>query len=340
MGVKKKVTANQVAELAGVSLSTISQTFNNPNRVGEENRRKVLESARKLGYEVPKRQKKIYGLIGLLIERWVETTLVNPFYSFVIKGMLDGANRNGYTIMIETIDKDEIVFPKMIKDGLIDGILLVGRVRLEYVQLLEGKNVPFVLVDHYIPNTNVNYVLSDGRMGAYNGTQYLIDNGHRNIGLLGGPGDLVTVAEREEGFRSALAKNGIEFNAKWRLEGNFEFESGRLSMNKFLKATKPSERPTAFFSVNDLMALGAIQACRDNGIGVPDDISFMGFDNIEVSFNPGVYRSTLTTVGVRKEDLGEKAVELLRELIANPDKDPSKTILPTELIIRETVKAI
>lgn len=340
MGLKKKVTARQVAELAGVSLSTISQTFNNPNRVGEDNRKKVLEAARKLGYEVPKRQKKIYGLIGLLIERWVETTLVNPFYSFVIKGMLDGANRNGYTIMIETIDKDEIVFPKMIKDGLIDGILLVGRVRLEYVQLLAGKNVPFVLVDHYIPNTNVNYVLSDGRMGAFNGTQYLIDNGHRSIGLIGGPGDLVTINEREEGFRSAIDKNGITFNPKWRIEGNFEFDSGRSEMLKFLKTFKAGERPTAFFVVNDLMALGAIQACKELGVGVPEDISFMGFDNIEVSFNASLYKSALTTVGVRKEDLGEKAVELLRELIAHPEKDPSKTILPTELIIRETVRAI
>ncbi len=340
MGIKKKVTAKEVADLAGVSLSTISQTFNNPNRVGEENRKKVLESARKLGYEVPKRQKKIYGLIGLLIERWVETTLVNPFYSFVIKGMLDGANKNGYTIMIETIDKDEIVFPKMIKDGLIDGILLVGRVRLEYVQLLQGKNVPFVLVDHYIPNTNVNYVLSDGRMGAFNGTQYLIDNGHRKIGLVGGPGDLVTINEREEGFRSALEKNGLTYNPKWRVEGNFEFESARQAMTKFVKSSAPGTRPTAYFCVNDLMALGSIQAYRDAGLKVPEDASFMGFDNIEVSFNANLYKSTLTTVGVRKEDLGEKAVELLKELIAHPDKDPTKTILPTELVIRETVKPV
>jgi DNA-binding LacI/PurR family transcriptional regulator len=270
----------------------------------------------------------------------VETTLVNPFYSFVIKGMLDGANKNGYTIMIETIDKDEIVFPKMIKDGLIDGILLVGRVRLEYVQLLQGKNVPFVLVDHYIPNTNVNYVLSDGRMGAYNGTQYLIDNGHRKIGLVGGPGDLVTINEREEGFRSALEKNNLSYNLKWRVEGNFEYESARQAMTRFLKATPAAGRPTAYFAVNDLMALGAIQAFKDAGLSVPEDASVMGFDNIEVSFNPNLYKSTLTTVGVRKEDLGEKAVELLRELIAHPEKDATKTVLPTELVIRETVKPV
>ena len=332
------VKAIDIAKAAGVSLSTVSQTFNNPNRVGKSNRDRVLEAAEKLGYKKPKKRKKVEGLIGLLIGKTIESSLINPFYSYVIKGILDGISQYNFSMTLEVIDEEDIVFPRVVREGLVDGLVLLGRVKEEYVKLLTSKSIPFVLVDYFIPKVHVNCVVSDGRDGGYQAGAYITKCGHKNIGLITSAMDCPVLNEREEGFIYVLKEKKIKVNPKNVVRVNLpEYESGIKAMEKLLKS---KTKPTAVFCVNDLLAYGAIRAVEENGLKVPKDISVMGYDNIEVSLHTSIYKKTLTTIDVKKEEMGRKSVEILKSIVEEPERELSKTTIPTELIIRDTVKVV
>ena len=129
----------------------------------------------------------------------------------------------------------------------------------------------------------------------------------------------------------------LKIHPKNIIRGNLEYESGIHAMEKMIKS---KDLPSAVFCATDLLAYGAIRAAEENGLKVPKDISIMGYDNIEVSLHTSIYKKTLTTIDVKKEEMGRKSIEILKSIIEEPEREPSKTTIPTELIIRDTVKII
>jgi LacI family transcriptional regulator len=232
----------------------------------------------------------------------------------------------------------EAHYAKAISNGLSDGIILiVPLLDREYLMSLREHNFPYVVVDQLDPQFHSAVVDATNWQGAYDATKYLIELGHRRIGFITGLEAIQSAADRLEGYKAALADHDLFFDETLVAEGDF-FNTGGYQAG--LKLIQRSPRPTAIFASNDLMALGAMQAIRDYGLQIPQDISLVGFDDIPQA---AMTHPQLTTVRQPLEQMGRIAVNLLIEQIEHsdhPDRAPRRVTLATRLIERESCQAI
>ena len=257
----------------------------------------------------------------------------NSFYSFVFKGAEDEIRSHGYNLFYQTLDEkiiSDISSFKLIEEKKVDGLLLVGEMSHDFVMQMQSIGIPLVLVDHDIRGVELDSVTSDNFNGAFEAVSYLIDLGHRDIGFITENLDHGTFNYRFLGYKEALKKHNIEYD-KSLVEAGIPY-SGQGILNKLLNQDKA---PTAIFNCNDLMAIKAITAARDKGLSIPQDISIVGFDDIEVSSQ---IHPALTTVRVPREEMGALAVKKLIGRINDKSKKPRKTKLPTELVVRKSCK--
>ncbi|RPI34513.1 MAG: LacI family transcriptional regulator [Chloroflexota bacterium] len=338
----KRSTAKEVAELAGVSRTTVSFVLNNvPGmRISDETRQRVLQAARDLNYYPDATARRMVSgqtrVIGFVLRQDPDQALADHFLPRVLNGLSKAANEQGYHILFEPIPpKDETgIYMRLINERHVDGIVLSGP-RSDDIELLrlhaEGANVVLMgqLPDSHIPSIDVDNV-----GGAQMAVHYLIGLGHRRIGMItNAPLAYTAATDRLAGYRLALESAGIAYNEDLIRHGNFTIQSGFAAMNELLLG-KPF--PSAVFVASDTVALGALQAIRQAGMKVPDDISLCGFDDIPLSefIDP-----PLTTVRLPAYGLGWGAAELLIRFISNDDLRDSQVILETELVIRDSCGA-
>ncbi|MDW8104278.1 MAG: LacI family DNA-binding transcriptional regulator, partial [Armatimonadota bacterium] len=271
--------------------------------------------------------------LGVVVEQLLGNVSHNTYFSIVLDGILQGATDNNYQVKIVRIpiDAHERAI-EHIEDGSVDGVLLValwvGSPILEYV---ERSSVPVVLAGSIPPNAKLPCVDIDDLAATYQAVQWLLQLGHRRIGIITGDLRQWSARRREQGYLMALREAGIEPLPSWRFEGDYCLQAGEMGALQLLRAEPP---PTAIVCGNDHMAMGALHVLSERGVRVPEDLSLIGFDDVvESAFTV----PPLTTIRQPMFDIGLRATEMLLQQIERGERFQHSLLLPTELVVRATV---
>jgi len=322
-----------VAERAGVSVTTVSHVINETRPVSDDLRRRVLQAMDELGYQpnalARSLRRKETHTIGMIVP-----DSANPFFAEVARGIEDASFEQGYSVILCNSDGDlekELLYTNVLTEKRVDGILFVAAgVSTEHIRALQARQMPLVVVDRDIPDVVVDSVLIHNARGGWLATRHLIELGHRRIGCITGPSDVTPSAERVIGYQQALQEAGIPVDEALIVRGDFQYESGYRAAQQLLALEDP---PTAIFACNDLMAVGAISAAVELGFQVPAQLSVVGFDDIRLaSFtNP-----PLTTVAQPKYEMGVVAMTMLLERMRERDMSPRRRLLDIRLVVRQS----
>lgn len=325
-------TIKDVAKLAGVAISTASYALNDSGKVSQSTRDKVVLAAKELNYQKNgfasdlKRTKT--NTIALIL-----SDLSGPYYSELIKGVQDVATANGYDLIAcSSIGGPQSTAVKFLKEKRVDGVIILAHNISDEITLESAREgFPLVVLDRKLKNEYVVHVEVDNLQGGYTATDYLIKKGHTQIAYISGPLNSHDNELRFEGFSKALIDNGLTYQSKWRLSGDFTREGG-YKATKMLIAQR--DLPEAVFYANDEMALGGMQAFNEKGISIPDDISIIGFDDIQLS---EYVTPSLTTMKQPKYEAGALSMHLIFQMLSG-EKVNHNYKLATELIERKSVK--
>lgn len=333
----QNVTIMDVAREAGVSYSTVSRVMNNYKHVSPEKRERVMNAMTRLGYVVNQQARSLAGgrsqVVGLLVPE-----VGNSYIGQIMHGVDDEIAHAQYDLMLYTTHRrqtKESIFVKMLTRGMTDGlILLLPLYPHAYLEELRASNFPYVVVDHQGFDDFSSTVTAANWQGAYGATEYLIELGHRRIGFISGTSILDSAVERLRGYKDALRVNNIPFDANLVVNGDFRQPVAYEVTQALLDLAKP---PTAIFASSDLTAFGAIEAVRNRGLSIPDDMSIIGFDDVpEAAWG----HPALTTVRQPLREMGRLATQTLLKFIDDPTRPMERLELPTELIIRESCRSI
>jgi len=327
-------TIKDVALRAGVSVTTVSHVVNDTRHVSAKGRERVEEAIRELGY-VPNAMARSLksnttSTLGMLIPN-----SSNPYFAEIVRIVEDRCFGAGYTLVLCNTDDEprrQSVYLQVLAERRIDGLIVVSTGAGDddsLVTQLHGLRIPTVLVDREIADPACDLVETAHMQGGLLAVRHLLSLGHKRIACIGGPVGVMPSEQRIEGWRMALAEAGATPNADallWR--GGFTSQGGYEAMHAILRT---EEAPSAVFVCNDLMAIGALRAAHESGVHVPDELSIVGFDDIELS----AYTSPpLTTVAQPKERIGALAVDMLLERVGGKRRDARKVVLQPELRVR------
>ncbi|WCK56450.1 LacI family DNA-binding transcriptional regulator [Aneurinibacillus sp. Ricciae_BoGa-3] len=323
-----------VARLANVSTATVSRVLSNNKNVSNKTRKKVLDIINQVEYK-PNR------LAANLRKNTSETVAVilpdiaNPFFAEIVKGFRDEALKSGYYILLcdtGNNTRQEEEFVKLVKERLVDGIILAtARMAKDEIYKL-SQEIPVVLACEYIDDYEIPTVSIDNISAAREATEYLIEQGHTEIGLITGPLDVILSRDRVKGYRQALLLHDLPFRDFFIQEGDFSVKSGYEIMMKYLAH---EHKPTAIFASSDEMAVGALKACKSKGLRIPDDICIIGFDDIPLCT---LVEPELTTVAQPKYEIGSQAMKMLLNIIERKGLVQKQMVLPHQLMIRQTTR--
>ncbi|MGN7295931.1 LacI family DNA-binding transcriptional regulator [Fredinandcohnia aciditolerans] len=333
-----KVTLKDIAERVNVSVSTVSRVLNNtPTSIDEETRNEIFSISRELGYKKHmKPTEKIRNIsevqIGLLLNN-SKNKYKDPYFSEIIYGIEQELMDQGLNIQF-TIDEQELqegMLPtKFTGDNT--AIIVVGPLENSYLQTIK-QQVSIIISVGGNPSLPIDYVTLDFKKSAFNAVSHLLNLGHRDIAFIGANAlseSVITEEARYQGYEQALNNANIPIKKEWIKNGSFTVNGGYRAMKEILAL---DHLPTALFIASDRMSYGAYRAIQEKGLTIPNDISIISFDDLEMSpyINP-----PLTTVRVHKEELGRIAVKLLSERVKGEITLPLTTYLPTELIVRKS----
>ncbi len=333
----QEITIFDVAEKAGVSHSTVSRVLNNKSNVSTETRERVLRAMDQLGYVGNIHARRLAGgssrVVGLLVDN-----LNTGYTDELIRGIDDALEAHNYNLMLYTTHRQktrEAAYVTRMTHDFADGlILIVPRNEKAYLDTLRQRKFPHVLIDYQGYNRHVPSIITTNRKGGYDATAYLIEAGHRRIGFITGEMAYGCAVERLAGYQDALAEYNIAFDPALVSEGNFLQPQGYQCAQSLLALPEP---PTALFVSNDAMAFGAMEAARERGFRIPDDLSIIGFDDVPQAAH---VHPPLSTVRQPLEEMGRSAVALLLKYIANPSAEIERVELSTSLVLRGSSRPI
>jgi DNA-binding LacI/PurR family transcriptional regulator len=260
------------------------------------------------------------------------------FFLELIKGIQEELSKYQYDIIlynIDNTDKTELFLKRTLEEKRVDGVILCSlKISDHYVQLFKKSKISIILVDSYHPH--LDSIVIENEDGAYMATKYLIDLGHKKIGMIDAQLKSPPAKQRLEGYKKALIDHQIPFHEEYFVisevisdADGFSRESGYEAMNRLL--SKGKNRPTAMFISSDIQAVGAIKAIREKGLRIPEDISIVGFDDIELAEYLG-----LTTVRQPIFEMGKMSVERLIKKVSESDTQIVRKSFSTELVVRES----
>jgi len=327
------VTIIDVAREAGVSYTTVSRVLSGYEFVKESTRKRVMEAVERLGYVANLHARKLKGgrsqVIGLLVPH-----LEPNFLGTIMQGIDEELERANYDLMLYTTHRQqdkESNYANLIANGPTDGILLISPlIPSSYLHMLRERKFPYVLIGQNDPSGKSAVVDATYWQGAYDATRYLHQLGHRRIAFLAGTSSSRSAVERLVAYKAALSDCDIPYEEKLVVEGNYSPRGGYEATIALLREGDP---PTAIFAANDLSAFGAIDAIRDSGLRVPEDISVVGFDDIPQA---ALVYPKLTTVHQPLVQMGRVAVKMLFEQIDGQQLMPQRITLATSLVIRDS----
>lgn len=326
------VTMRDVARRADVSIKTVSRVVNNQGEISDATRIRVLAAIEELGYRPSKVARALVtnhtDTVGLIIG-----DITNPFFPEVARGVVDTAQAQGYNVFLCNADGDlqtELSMVRSLVDHAVDGIMIFPAYEGEdELKAFAEDYSPVVVVNRFFEHPRIGLVMIEVRRGAGMAVDYLVSKGHTTIGMLAGFPPLGRL-QRVQGFREALIAHRLPVIDEWILPGPPVMERGREAARQLL-----TQHPqvTAIFAYNDLLALGAIQACQELGRHVPGDCAVIGFDDIQLA---AMVTPSLTTIRVDKYDLGRQAMTRLLEMLDAPETTFPPIWLDVELVVRES----
>lgn len=324
-----------VAERAGVSTTTVSHVINKTRFVGEATRQRVLQAMEELGYQPNALARSLRRNQTFSIAVIVPDS-ADPFFTEVIRGIEDVSFEQEYTITLCNSDGDlnkERQYTDLLTRKRVDGILFfaANNQSREHIRILQKRRFPLVVVDRLVPEIEADTISIDNRMGGWMATQHLLDLGHRRIGCICGPTNILLSEDRLSGYRMALSEHNLSADENWiKIAGGYQYQAGYEAAQALLSLQIP---PTAIFAFNDILAVGAINAATKMGMQVPDQLSVIGFDNLRLApyTNPA-----LTTIVQPKYEMGAAAMRMLLERIQNPELGPRTQVLEVALLVRES----
>jgi len=330
-------TIKDVAAIAGVSFTTVSHVLNETRPVSAEARRRVLAAVEEIGYlpsavarSLRKSETKIVGVLVPNVQ--------NPFFAELVCGVEEACRLGGYSVFLCNSDNDpkrQQQYMRTLLEKRIDGLLLSSAGDDEALAgIFKMASVPSVTVDRLVPGAKADRVSVNNREGAAAAVRHLLELGHRRVGCISGPSEFEVAQERVEGWRDAFRDLGLAPDESWLIAGDFSSAGGYAAARQLLQA---SPELTAVFASNDLMALGAMRAAAEMGRSVPQALSVVGFDDIELS---AYAYPSLTTVGCSIKELGREAGRALLERIENPQAALKEVLLTPTLVLRESTAAV
>jgi LacI family transcriptional regulator, repressor for deo operon, udp, cdd, tsx, nupC, and nupG len=329
MADKRGVTIRELAQAAGVSIGTVSRALKGQPGLSEQTRSQVLEVAQQLGYDTAKLRTGKPRRMLFLYSRHLGSLANNPFYSYVLHGAETVCREAGVPLSIMSVVAGDDIAGQVRRHEA-DALLGAGYFDPEAMEGIRRCELPLVLVDHF--HAGVRCINDDNQLGGWLATRHLLDGGAQRVAAIFGPPTHYSVALRAKGFRRALYEAGRLFDPEYEviLDPVMEYrESGRDAMRRLLELPQP---PDAVFAYNDSTAIVAIEYCQEQGLRVPEDIRFIGYDDIEEAAR---CKPPLSTVKMDKEALGLMAARALIE----GDTEPTDASLPVELVVRESSQA-
>jgi LacI family transcriptional regulator len=343
-------TVKDVARQASVSVGTVSRVFNNYSNVSDEIRDRVLKAATDVGYnrlvakEPPTTNSRSIKEIGFLFYSPLHnvTAMNNPFWPYILDGVEREARQSRMKVIYQDIGEARETPQELLSEiqaMKLGGILLVGPANHDTVYLLKRLNIPIVLIANYVPGLSVDSVVCDELEGSLMAVNYLTKRGHRQIAFIDGSvlygpksiSKFYAVERRRIGYRAALIDAGLPVESELMELGDLSAAGGYEACQRLLERNVAF---TALFCANDETAIGAIQALREAGRRIPEDVSIIGFDDIAMAAH---LTPALTTIRVNKEALGAIAVKQLLERVKEPEGISTSTVLEVELIERDSV---
>lgn len=330
------ITLEKVAELAGVSRSTVSRVVNDQVGVRDDVRRRVWQVIDETGYRPNIAARALAsnrsGIISLVIPHAFTTLFADPYFPRLTQGISMACNRNkqSLTLFLFHNEEEKAQLTRRISNvSLFDGVIMASS---QYddplIPHLIRNEVPFVVIGRQDCYPQVSFVDSDNLNGAYAAVNHLLRLGYRRVAHITGPQNMVAGEDRLAGYCKALSDRGGTFNEDLVAEGDFTEAGGYLAMKRLLPV-----RPEAVFAASDQLALGAWRAIREAGLRVPHDIALVGFDDL---LPAGAGQPQLTTIRQSIVRMGREAVNVLLDIIENGPTPQRRVIFDTELVIRES----
>jgi LacI family transcriptional regulator len=330
----KRVTINDVAHRAGVSKSTVSHVINQTRIVSLDTRDRVLQAINALDYRPS-------GIARSLVSQRTKTAgllisdVGNPFYHDVIMGVEEVALAHGYSIFLCNTGYDSARGMKFIQSLIersVDGVLFMSSsMQIEMVDDLINRHIHPVVLDWGGAQVQdlAATITIDFSIGLCQAVKHLVDLDHRRIAYVSGPLDFWTSRFRRDAFFAALELNGLDPAQVFVTQGNLRIEGGRRALDELIHATP---RPTAVVAANDLTALGILWAARNHGLNIPNDLSIIGLDDIDL-----VSRVTppLTTIALPRFEIGKLAMETLLAMVDDRASN-TRQVVPTRLVVRSS----
>lgn len=334
----KKATIQDIADKLNITASTVSRALNDNPRISKATRKAVMKAAKELNYQpnniAAALRKGKSHLIGVIVP-----TADRAFFASVIRGIEEISNKLNYKVIIcQSYDdyEKEVETVSALTNARVDGIIVSTSkktVNTDHFQEAIDKGIPVVLFDRTSEKLNVNQVMIDDYLGAYEVVSHLIEQGCKRIAHFTSPVKISIYKERMRGYTDALSNHGIPFDPALVIESNLQLEDGRNSMEQLLKL---EERPDAVFSSSDYAAMGAMQVLKENKIKIPEEVALAGFANEPfTSFTD----PTLTTVDQLSLDMGHATAEMFFKQLEESAKGKEKfqkAILKPKLIIRQS----
>ncbi len=327
------VKIQDVARRAGVSSATVSRVLANKPHVSEEVRRRVLAAVEELGYQPSRVARSLRAqrskIIGLII-----SDIQNPFFTSLVRAVEDVAYKHQYAVFLcnsdEDIEKETLYIDLMRAERVAGVVISPTRETDNPCQKLIEVNVPVVAVDRRILDLEVDTVVVDNVGAAFNLVRHLINDGHRHIGAVIGSSIATTGRERREGYVRALEAHGLPILPHLIRTGLPKEAVGYQLTGELLDLP---DRPTALFTGNNLLTVGALRAIHERGLRIPDDIALVAFDELDWM---SLIKPNLTVVAQPTYELGKTATNLLLNRIENSAHPPQEVVLNPPLIIRQS----
>lgn len=323
-----------VAAMAGLSIATVSKYLNG-EKLRDENRKKIKKAITVLGYrrnEIARGLKTKKSMtIGMLVP-----DIRSSFFTKLISGIENILSKNFYSTLVCDFQNDEEMEKKkmdFLYNKMVDGMIIVPQNGDEDLISEISANIPVVILDRSLKNLETDFILTDNREVSIKAIEYLIDSGHKKIGIITGPHGLFTSEERLKGYKEAHQIHDIPINENFIQSGGFDMQQGYHAAKKILLG---DDRPTALYVINYDMTLGSLMAINELGLSIPRDISIIGFDSLEMS---NIIQPQLTLVLQPYEQIIEVTANLLLKRLTSkePKGGPETIILKNRLLIGESV---
>jgi LacI family transcriptional regulator len=329
-----KVTIVEVAKSAGVSPATVSRVVGNYGYVSEKTRQKVQAAVKEMGYRpntiARSMVTKSTRTIGLVV-----TDITNPFFAQLARGVEAITWQNGYTLILANSDEDserERAIIRALQEKQVDAFIIVpaSSKNASHLEELVASRAPVVLLDRGVKNLVVDSVMVDNEEGAYQAVTHLIKLGHSRIGIILDNPDITTNEERLSGYQRAITAHGLQMekgliqSCQYTRQSAYELVHGML---------QTPDRPTALFTTNNFMTIGAIKAVNEAGLNIPKDIALVGFDDLEWN---QLNSPQLTAVAQPVTEMGNLAGQRILARIKNENTPAMEIRLKTRFIIRES----